>query len=107
VILVYEARCAHFFAFSYSLEDFPYFYGMKKLLLGTRSFSPQESWRELTVNLPESDHGWSSTIIQVSDPWDVGEEGNRKGVLTAWSEGPIPRVLNYPWKTSGMGEQIA
>ena len=77
--LGYEALCTHFSASSYSLEDFSSFYTMKKLSLGTRSFSLRGSWSKLIVNLPDGDH----PIIRVSGPWEVTEEGNCGSVPTA------------------------
>ena len=62
---------------------------MKKLSPGTRSFSLRANWGKLIVNLSDSDHGWSSTIIRVSSPWVAMEAKACGGVPMTWTTSPI------------------
>jgi len=82
-ILGFEGLCVDFTSSSYSLDDFAAIYTMKKILSGVHFFGPRASWSKLIVNLTESDHGWNSTIVQVS--------GLSEAIVKS-SHGNVPRA---------------
>jgi len=62
-VLAFEALCVDFASDSYSLADFATYYSARKLSSGVYSFIPRGGRQKLIINLLDSDHRWSNTVV--------------------------------------------